>query len=83
MLEFETFYPQNPFKPIWMKGYHDEILRQRFAKNVSNFDLLITELLKKIFGFKKAMKLQVCVTNNVRGSWGYLTIFCERDEGPL
>ena len=57
-LDFETFYPTNPQKPLWVKVYHEEINKLKPKKLPMN-DIHLHEQFKKYFGYKKAIKCKV------------------------
>ena len=61
-LEFETFYPTNPQKPLWVKVYHEEINKLKPKKLPMN-DIHLHEQFKKYFGYKKAIKCKVSFKN--------------------
>ncbi|XP_052246071.1 ankyrin and armadillo repeat-containing protein-like isoform X2 [Dreissena polymorpha] len=54
-LDFETFYPTNPQKPLWVKVYHEELNKLK-PKKLPVSDIHLHEQFKKYFGYKKAIK---------------------------
>jgi hypothetical protein len=59
-MEFETFYPQSPKKPLWVRAFHEEIHNHKTKKQVIG-DIHLHEQFKKYFGYKKAIKYKVRV----------------------
>ena len=57
-LQFETFYPTNPQKPLWVKVYYEELNKLKPKKLPMN-DIHLHEQFKKYFGYKKAIKCKV------------------------
>lgn len=57
-LEFETFYPTNPKKPLWVKVYNEELNKLK-PKKLPMGDIHLHEQFKKYFGYKKAIKCKV------------------------
>jgi hypothetical protein len=57
-LDFETFYPTNPQKPLWVKVYHEELNKLK-PKKLPMSDIHLHEQFKKYFGYKKAIKCKV------------------------
>ena len=57
-VDFETYYPQSPQKPLWVHCMWEEIMRLR-PKRLPISDNHIYEQNKKFFSFKRATKYKV------------------------
>ncbi|OWF40013.1 ankyrin and armadillo repeat-containing protein-like isoform X3 [Mizuhopecten yessoensis] len=55
MMEFETFYPQSPHKPLWVRSFFEEVGRLKIKK-LPFQDQQLIEQFKKYFGYKKSIK---------------------------
>ncbi|XP_067649055.1 ankyrin and armadillo repeat-containing protein-like [Haliotis asinina] len=54
-IELETYYGQNPHKPLWVRSYSEAISGLKPKKLPIN-DINLHEQFKKYFGYKKAIK---------------------------
>ncbi|GAB1601052.1 hypothetical protein Ahia01_000383400 [Argonauta hians] len=54
-IEFETYYPQIPQEPLWIRTYQEELtkLKSKLPMNIENN---LFEVFKKHLGFNKAIK---------------------------
>lgn len=55
-IEFETYYPQSPQRPLWVQKRCEEISRLR-PKRLPIPEIQAYDIFKKYFGSRKAMKI--------------------------
>ncbi|KAL8609317.1 hypothetical protein ACOMHN_048873 [Nucella lapillus] len=58
VLEFETYYSSIPQKPMWVRAFHDEMVKMK-PKKLPMSDIHLQEQFKKFFGYKKALKYKI------------------------
>ena len=74
-IDFETYYPQPPQRPLWVHSMCEEILKLR-PKRLPIQDTQIHEQFKKFFGYKMAIKCRVSRTPFLCFNLHYFICFC-------
>ena len=74
-IDFETYYPQPPRRPLWVHSMCEKILKLR-PKRFPIQEAQVHEQFKKFFGYKIAIKCRVSRTLFLCFNLHYFVCFC-------